>query len=180
MNNNIVPLRLRPHLVSFAMKEMSGEIIQYTNMKCKTVEIPRKSRLGKFLLERLKKTNYPIKDIITFNFFANIRVNSRNQFIVEGQIWKREKLGNTFVFLPEEFMEDVNDIFEDMYRNAFFSFIESRSEKNELLVSQSFIEWIDKYDLFECGITQSQLHRLYYSTKRQGLLSSLHGKLFRN
>lgn len=180
MNNNIVPLRLRPHLVSFAMKEMTGETVNFTNVKCKAVDIPRKSYLGKFLLEHLEKINYPVKDIASFNFFANIRTTERRRFVVEGYFWKKERLGNTFVYLPEKYMDDVNDIFENMYRNAFFNFVESRNQDNELLVSQCIIDWIDRYDLFECGINQSQLHRLYYRLKKKGILSCLHGKLYRD
>ena len=55
--SNIIPLTLRPHLVSFLMKEMKGEVRSYAGSRISVFDISRKSFIGKFLLEHLEKFN---------------------------------------------------------------------------------------------------------------------------
>lgn len=178
MNSNIVPLRLRPHLVSFLMKEMQGESKTFAGYRCKVLNVPGYSFVGSFLLDHLEKINYPIKNIETFNIFLDVKATSRKRFISEGKFYKVESLGKSFVYLPEEFVQTVNNIFEQQFRNSFFNYVDARVE-NKSLVTQAILGFIEKYDLFEANVTQPQLRKMYYRMKEDGLCFSLQNNLRR-
>lgn len=176
MNSNIVPLRLRPHLVNFLMKEMQGESKSFAGYRCKVVNIPGYSFVGAFLLDHLEKINYPVKNIERFNVFLDVKATSRKRFIAQGSFYKVESLGKSFVYLPEQYVQTVNNIFEQQFRNSFFHYVDARVE-NKMLVTQSILAFIDKYDLFEANVTQIQLRKLYYNMKKDGLCFSLQNNL---
>ncbi len=178
--SNIVPLTLRPHLVSFLMKEMKGETSSYAGTRITVCEISRKSFIGKYLLEHLEKIKYPVKNISRFNFFAEIKAGSRSHREVRasGAFYKREKLGDTFVYLPERYVDEVNQLFEEQFRSAFYNYVEARAE-DDLWVTQAILLFIDKYNLFECDMNQDQLRQLYNRIKKNGQFAGLQGKLYR-
>lgn len=178
MSSNIIPLRLRPHLVSFLMKEMKGEGKSFAGYKCKVLNVPAYSFIGSFLLEHLEKIDYPVKNIETFNIFLDVAATSRKRYVSKGNFYKIESLGKSFVYLPEEFVETINNIFEQQFRNSFFNFVDARAENNGP-VTQAILSFIDKYDLFEANVTQIQLRQLYYRMKEEGLCFSLQNKLRR-
>lgn len=178
MNSNIIPLRLRPHLVSFLMKEMQGESKNFASYRCKVLNISCYSFVGSFLLDHLEKIDYPVKNIETFNIFLDVKATSRKRFVSEGKFYKIEGLGKSFVYLPEEYVQTVNNIFEQQFRNSFFHYVDGRVE-NKTLVTQAILAFIDKYDLFEANITQPQLRQLYYRMKEDGLCFSLQNNLRR-
>lgn len=179
MNSNFIPIRLRPHLVNFLLKEMKGEEKTVAGKRHKVFEVPKKTFLAKFIVDYLEKTEYPVKDIQRFNFILEIKQTTRRKFIASAKIFKIEKLSTSYVQLPAEYAKMVNDLFEQQFRNAFINFVDSRSHGNELLISQSILEFIDKYDLFEADITQVSLRRLYYRLKKNGLCADLQGRLYK-
>ena len=179
MAENILPLYLRPHLVNFFSKEMRSNTTMYIGSECKCFEISKISTIGAYLLEHIEKSNYPVKDISQFNFIVKINSSIRRKFNKEGMFWKVERLGNSFVMLPEKYIERLNNILEEYFRNAFYNFVSARHQDNELLVTQSILLFIDKYDLFECGVSQPQLRQLYYRMQKNGLLASAQGKMYR-
>lgn len=178
MSSNIIPLVLRPHLVNFLMKEMRGEAKNFAGFKCKTIDIPSYSFVGKFLLEHLEKIDYPVKNIQKFNMFLDVKATSRKRYISTGKFFKVESLGKSYVHLPEEFSETINNIFEQQFRNSFFHYVDARVE-SKVLVTTAILSFIDKYDLFEANVTQIQLRKLYYRMKDDGLCFSLQNNIRR-
>ena len=178
MNSNIVPLVLRPHLVSFLMKEMQGEGKTFAGFKCKTITITPYSFVGKFLLDNLEKIDYPVKNIKRFNIFLDVKATSRKRYISQGKFFKVESLGKSYVHLPEEFSDTINNIFEQQFRNSFYHYVDARVE-SKVLVTTAILSFIDKYDLFEANVTQIQLRKLYYRMKEDGLCFSLQNNIRR-
>lgn len=176
MNSNIVPLNLRPHLVSFLMKEMPGESKGFAGYRCTVFNIPTYSFAGSFLLEKLEKIDYPVKNIQSFSMYLDVKATSRKRYVSKGKFYKVESMGRSFVYLPEEFVESINNIFEQQFRLAFYHFVDARLD-NKGLISKTIVEFIDKYDLFECNISQMQLRQLYYKLKKEGLCFSLNNNL---
>lgn len=177
-NSNVVPLTLRPHLVSFLLKEMIGEERTYAGYKCKIIDIPRRSYIYNFLLEKIEKTDYPLKNISAFNIYLDVKAKSRKRFIAKGKFFQEETMGRSFVYLPQEYMEEVNDLFEHIFRNTFYSYVTAKAENNEAVTS-AILSFIDKYELFEAHVSQPQLRQLYYRIKASGICASLQGKLKR-
>ncbi|MFC7345996.1 hypothetical protein ACFQO9_04595 [Chryseobacterium zhengzhouense] len=173
----IVPLTLRPHLVFFLIKELTGDSKIFAGFKCKTHDLSRDSLIGRFILERLEKLDYPVKEIKNFNFFLEIKNPTRARYIAKGNFYKIENLGKSFVQLPEKFREDVNDLIEQQFRTAFYSYISANSDNDES-ISKAILKFVDKYDLFEAGFSQAGLRKLYYRMREAGgVCSTLQGKL---
>ncbi len=176
--SNIIPLRLRPHLINYLMTEMNGEEKTFAGYKCKTIEIPKLSPVGRFIIDRLVKTDYPVKDISSFNFFADIKNISRKRWVAAGRAYKVENFKRSFVMLPETYAEEVNDLLEHHFRTAFYYYVQGRGDQGEK-ITRSIIGFIEKYDLYEAGISDIQLRKLYYRMKSSGTMSALQGKLSR-
>lgn len=177
-NSNVVPLTLRPHLVSFLLKEMVGEERLFAGFKCKILEIPKRSYLYDFLLQKVEKTDFPVKNITSFNIFLDIKATSRKRFVAKGKFHQIQSMGKSFVYLPQEYVEEVNDLFEQLFRTTFYSYVTAKSDNQEQ-ISTSILSFIDKYELFEAGISQPQLRKLYYRIKDSGICASIQGKLKR-
>lgn len=178
MSSNIVPLKLRPHLVCFLMKEMSGEERSFAGYRCKVFELSKYSTIGQFILDNLRKIDYPVKDIKRFNFFCDIKAVSRRRYIAQGKFYKIETLGRSFVELPEEYVGMVNDLFEQQFRSVFFGYVSCKADTDEN-ISKAIIRFIEKYDLYEAGVSDVALRKLYYRIKESGVISPLQGKLSR-
>lgn len=177
VKSSIVPMTLRPHLVFFLIRELKGDSKIFAGFKCKTHDLPRESLIGKFILERLEKIDYPVKNIEKFNFFIEIKNPTRKKYIAKGNFYKIENLAKSFVELPEIYKDEVNDLIEQHFRTAFYSYISANSD-NEETISNAILKFIDKYDLFEAGFSQSGLRKLYYRMKEAGgVCSTLQGKL---
>ncbi len=177
-NSNVVPLILRPHLVSFLLKEMVGEERTYAGYKCKILDIPKRSYLYDFLLQRIENTDYPILNINSFNIYLDIKASSRKRFIAKGKFFQVQAMGKKFVYLPPEYTEEVNDLFEQLFRTTFYSYVTAKADNNEQITA-AILSFIDKYELFEAGISQPQLRQLYYRIKESGICASIQGKLKR-
>lgn len=177
-DNNIIPLKLRPHLVSFLMKELVGESRTFAGFKCSVHQIERHSFIYNYLLDNIEKTDYPIKDITGFNIFLNIEAKSRRRYIAKGNFYKVQGMGKSFVYLPEKFVEDINDLFEQQFRTTFYSYVLARAHDEERKTN-AIMSFIEKYDLFEVGVTQIQLRQLFYRISSTGICSPLQGKLKR-
>jgi len=173
----IVPLTLRPHLVFFLIKELTGSSKNFAGFKCKTHDLSRDSLIGRFILERLEKLDYPIKNIDKFNFFLEIKNPTRARFIAKGNFYKIENVGKSFVHLPEKYRDEVNDLIEQQFRTAFYSYLSANSDNDES-ISKAIMKFIEKYDLFEAGFSQAGLRKLYYRMREGGgLCATLQGKL---
>ncbi|KFF26879.1 hypothetical protein [Chryseobacterium vrystaatense] len=180
MNSNIIPLTLRPHLVFFLIKELKGTEKTFAGFKCKTFDLSKDSLIGRFIIERLDKIDYPVRNVEKFNFFLEIKNTTRRRWIAQGKFFKVENLCKSFVFLPDQFKEEVNDLIEQQFRTVFYSYVIAYKDDEEN-ISKAILKFIDKYDLFECGFSQMQLRKLYYRMKDGGgVCAQLQGRLSRN
>ena len=180
MNSNIIPLTLRPHLVFFLMKELTGTEKTFARFKCKTYDLSKDSLIGKFIIDRLEKLDYPVKNVDRFNFFLEIKNTTRRRWNAQGKFFKIENLSKSFVFLPDQFREEVNDLIEQQFRTVFYSYVIAYKDDDEN-ISKAILRFIDKYDLFEAGFSQAQLRKLYYRMREAGgVCAQLQGKLSRN
>lgn len=171
---NLIPLKIRSHLVPFFFHESKGNEVAYLNKKVKTVVFsPTVSSMGKFIRLLLEKADKPI-DCKHLNLYLEVAdVGNKKEY--QGSIYKMTKSGSCFLKLPEKVNEDINDIFEDMFRMAFVNYIDGCIESSHKSVVVTAIDrWITKYDLLEVGYSSDTLRRLYYREKNKGCLSRFH------
>jgi hypothetical protein len=163
----IVPLVIRPHLVPFFFKESDGKEAAYGNKKVKSVLFSgTASSVGRIIRLLMVKTGMPL-NVSHFNLFLTVADGtSSNRY--KGEFYKFENGYNSFLKLPEEANDDINDFLEDMFRMSFISYMNGCVESNgEASIVAAINKFIDKYDLLEFGFSTDTLRRLYYREKKQ-------------
>lgn len=168
---SIVPLVIRPHLVPFFFKESDGKEASYGNKKVKSVLFSgTASTVGRIIRLLMVKSGTPL-NVCHFNLFLTVADGaSSNRY--KGEFYKFEKGYNSFLKLPEEANNDINDLLEDMFRMSFVSYMNGYVESNgEASVVAAIDKFIDKYDLLEFGFSTDTLRRLYYRERKQNQLA---------
>jgi hypothetical protein len=166
--SSIVPITIRKHLVPYFFKESEGEVFTYGNQKVKTALFsPDVSSVGKIIRMLMTKSGKPLK-INNFNLCLKVSdVGNRKTY--SGQFYKHESGRNSYLMLPEEANDDINDLLEDMFRMSFISYMNGCIENNgEAVVVSAIDKWIDKYDLLEFGFSNDTLRQQYYREKKNG------------
>lgn len=168
----VVPILIRPHLVPFFFKESEGKEYAYANKKVKAMLLsPNVSSLGRMIRLLMEKAGRPL-NINNFNLCLTIS-DTGNGKKYEGQFYKHENGKNSFLMLPKDTNDDINDLMEDMFRMSFISYMNGCIENNDEAVIVSAIDkFIDKYDLLEFGFSNDTLRKLYYREKKNSKIIS--------
>lgn len=166
--SQIVPIAIRQHLVPFFFKESEGDEFNYGGKRGKSVLFsPMVSTVGRIIRLLMVKSGKPLK-IENFNLYLSISDTPAGKNY-QGQFYKHESGRNSFLMLPEEANNDINDLLEDIFRMSFVSYINGCIENNEEAVIVFAIDkWINKYDLLEFGFSNDTLRQLYYREKKNG------------
>jgi hypothetical protein len=162
----IVPILIRPHLVTFFFKESEGKEYAYGKKRVKAVLLsPMVSSLGRMIRLLMVKSGKPL-NIDYFNLNLTISDNGNGKQY-KGEFYKHENGRNSFLMLPKDTNDDINDLMEDMFRMSFISYMNGCIENNdEAVVTSAIDKFIDKYDLLEFGFSNDTLRRLYYREKK--------------
>lgn len=164
---SIVPIFIRPHLVPFFFKESEGKESAYGNKRVKAVIYsPSVSTVGRIIRLLMIKADKPLK-VDNFNLFLTI-CDDGNGKKYSGQFYKHESGRNSFLMLPKEANDDINDLLEDMFRMSFISYMNGCIENNdESVVIAAIDKFIDKYDLLEFSYSNDTLRQFYYREKKK-------------
>jgi hypothetical protein len=170
--SSIVPITIRKHLVPYFFIESEGDVFTYGNQKVKTALFsPDVSSVGKIIRMLMTKSGKPLK-INNFNLCLTVS-DDGNSKKYTGQFYKHVSGRNSYLMLPEEANDDINDLLEDMFRMSFVSYMNGCIENNDEAVVVSAIDkWIDKYDLLEFGFSNDTLRQQYYREKKNGKIIS--------
>lgn len=163
---SVVPISIRPHLVPFFFNECQGKEVSYANRKVKAALFsPQFSSLGRMIRLLMVKAGRPLL-VDNFNLYMSIVEEGKSKRY-QGHFYKFENGRNSFLQLPPETTEDINDLMEDLFRMSFVSYVNGCIENNsEACVVLAINKFIDKYDLLECGFSNETLRRLYYRERK--------------
>lgn len=163
---SIVPIIIREHLVPFFFKESEGKEASYGNKKVKSVLFsPMVSTVGRIIRLLMVKSGRPL-NIDNFNLYLTISDDGAGKKYL-GQFYKHENGRNSFLMLPKDANDDINDLLEDIFRMSFVSYMNGCIENNnDAVVISAINKFIDKYDLLEFGFSTDTLRRLYYREKK--------------
>jgi hypothetical protein len=153
---NIIPLELRPHLIPFLYKELEGTEYQYLKEKVKACKIDTRSTLGFILATTLVKVGYPVKPSSKYYIYLSLDISES-----VAKIYKIENYEDTFLMVPEEVKENINDIIEDHFRIAFQFHSRGMLRANPLLEKQQVVaEFMTEYEMDEYGFDLNSMVRL--------------------
>jgi len=161
MSRSTVPVHIRPHLVPFFFKEFEGIEALHLNRKVKAAKISTQKPLGKFIRLLLERSPRP-EQADKFQMFLSIqdREHSKEFF---GQIYKCANGANSFLKLPEQGVQLINDHLEDVFRSALIYFVQGHLKNNpKAEIRQAVDYFLIEYDLYETGFGIESLRRYYY------------------
>lgn len=163
---SIVPIVIKEHLIPFFFKESEGKEVCYGNRRVKAVLFsPMVSTVGRIIRLLMIKSGRPL-NVDNFNLYLTISDDGNSKKYL-GQFYKIENGRNSFLQLPKEANDDINDLLEDIFRMSFISYINGCVENNtDAVVISAINKFIDKYDLLEFGFSTDTLRRLYYREKK--------------
>lgn len=152
---NIVPVKIRQHLIPFFLKEFEGIDGEYLNMKVKACKITTESSLGFMLLTSLQKSELPVKPD---KYYVYITFSDSQP---EAKLYKVEKGRNHFLKVPEHVNAKINNLIEDQFRIAFVFHTKGMLRaKPDLLVRDAISEFMVQYELDESGFDLESLRRI--------------------
>lgn len=157
----LVPVKIRPHLVKYLMDRFPthAEAV-YCGKRVKSVKIKTNSPLGRYIRSMMVKADVPEK-ATNFNFFFSVEENC-----AKGSVYSYQSGKYSFLKFPQEFIEDLNELLEDMFRMAFFYFVEGYRMTGKFGDRKEAIRlFIDKYELYEYGFNLDILEKQYTRLK---------------
>ncbi len=152
---NLVPVKLRPHLIPFFCQEFEGIEVNCDGKKVKACKISEKSSIGFMILTSLRVAD---RKIDPGKYFVYITFRDEE---LDAEIYKVVSGKNQLLEVPLSVCERINDILEDQFRIAFVYFVKGMMISNEdLLVRDAIQEFMVEYELDEYGFELETMRRL--------------------
>lgn len=162
---NLVPVEIRPHLVSFLFKELEGKEASYMETKSKSIKIYPFSSLGKVLYGQL--VNH-VKIGKNDQYILFLSIEKKRKFEFTGQLYIEVSKLYEKLLLPEENVKNINNLLEDIFRISFTYYINGCLDYDKNACITKIIDtFIDKYQLLEVGFSNLSLRMLYYREKEK-------------
>lgn len=165
----LVPVEIRPHLVSFLFKELDGKEASYMDTKSKSIKIYPFSSLGKVLHGQLVEH---IKIGRNDQYILFLSIEKKTKFEFSGQLYIQVNKLYERLLLAEENVKNINNLLEDIFRisftyyiNGFLENTENKTHSRNKLITTAIDNFIDKYQLLEVGFSTDTLRRLFYREK---------------
>lgn len=102
-----------------------------------------------------------------FTLYLSVTDRSTSQFF--GQFYKCTSGKNSFLSLPKEGADLINEYLENVFRSSMIYFIEGHIAENEDGQIRKAIDmFLVKYELYEHGFETESLRRYYYRIMENG------------
>ena len=173
---SLIPFKLSEHIIHYFFRELEGTSKKYAGREVKTIPINPNSFIGKFIISNLRKIDYPVKDISEFNMYVEIVNIRRKKYCTKQKLFKKENLNNSFVELPEEFMQDVDGMLDDLFRQNFYFFVLGYISGDDKKVLRAIRLFMDQYELWNFNFNIEQFRRLFYRMKNEGPATRLQSR----
>lgn len=166
MSYSLVPVNLKPHLVAFLFEHFEGKEETYLGKKVKSARIDTRSSLGRYIRMMCVKTGKP-EPASKYNFFLSVKsVEDSKKF--KGTLFRFHRGKCSWLMLPPEFNEDLNELLQDLFESSLFYYVEGyRVNGGYGAFRKGLRDFIDQYNLYECGYTFGALEQMYMRTKKR-------------
>ena len=166
MSTNVVPIKIRPHLIPFFYKEFEGIEVDYLNKKVKACKINSESALGFMIMLSLKKCEFPVKTSGKYYVYLDISP----AIFTEAKLFKIVNNQNSFLEVPEFLNKKINEILEDLFRVAFQYHTRGMllGDPN-MQVKDAISYFMKEYELDEYGFNIESIRRLLDRGKKHKL-----------
>ena len=152
-NDEKIPLKVRPHLLSFLYEEFEGKEARYEGAKALSVNFQPHSSIAKYIKNNFKCTK-------NTSLFLYIKIE-KNGLEKSGQIYYKYKGVINPLLVDIHVSDDFNTLIEDMFRLSLNYYLKGLTEQGST-VNDAIWKFIDKYNLLECGFDYENIRQLYY------------------
>lgn len=167
MNRTLIPVNLRPHLVSFFYQQFDSYEVELYGKRVNEVKIHTRSVLGRYIRMMVCRIDKPILNFETnFNIIFSINDTERSK-IFSTDKYKFVDGTKTFLFIPDYFEKDLNELLQKEFETSLFYFIEGYRANNEYgAMREGARLFMDRYDLYEHGYSYAAIEQIYMRAKR--------------
>ena len=152
-NHEKIPLKIKPHLLSFLYEEFEGKEAKYEGTKALSINFQPHSSLSKFI-----RKDFEFKK--NTNLFLYIKIEN-NGLKKTGQVYQKYKGTIEPLIVSTQLANDFNALIEDMFRLSLNYYLKGLIDQGSSLVDAIW-KFINKYNLLECGYDYDNIRQLYY------------------
>ena len=159
--STLIQTNIRPDLIPVLFEFFEGEEYTIGDKRVKGVKIDLKSSLGRYIRSMCAKAERPDTKRF-FNMVFEVQDLANNKY--KGSVYQYIDGKNHFLKLPEEFVDDLNHMLEDIFRMSLNSYLRGY-EKNGR-IKQGIRNYMCDFDLEEHGHTLESIERMYMRFKK--------------
>jgi hypothetical protein len=175
---DIVHVKIRPHLVSFLYQELEGETqAVYGEKKVKLAKVSRSSLLGQMIDAFKTMANQTsVGRLRSFSVFLTINENGVNT----GLFHEKHDRDHKILELKKEHVILVNELLESMFRISAVEFIKgyANNSTSHKFVDEAIEQFMIMHNLYDTTLDPETIRRFYYnSLKKNCSLSRLQNQI---
>jgi len=162
-NHQLLPCKIRPYLIPFMEKEFAvKDQALFGGVMAKIVDISLHNSFGKIIRMMCDKAYRPERELQKFSVFIRVK-NSYTKKQWEGQIYKYASGEYSFLHLPSEGVEIINDHFEGIFSQSLLFYLEGHQNGDSDQGLRKGIDlFMQKYSLYDFDVDPEALRRAYY------------------
>lgn len=157
----LVPFRLRDHLVPFLFNEFkTEESVVMPDFLTKVIKLHKTSSLSRTinLVHSKYEDNTHLYDYRIQFSIKTVRGGKK----YESFIYKTQKDVHEMMCFSKADNQYINGFFEDIFRTAFIYYVNGAKQFAGSGTTKAVNDFIDRYDLLELGFDTEALRVLYY------------------
>jgi hypothetical protein len=164
MPHTFVPVHIRPHLVSFLFREFKPEKCTIEGAEITVAKLSTKSPVGKTIRLYMEKTyKKPVCDTTPLIY---LKVE---EHLKKTGIYKYPDGRSSYLFLPKEGQEYLNDHLEGLFETALMYSIYSWHKSNsDQGINDAIVSFLTEFNLEEYNYTILGIRRDYYRKRKAG------------
>lgn len=167
-NHQLIPVQIRPYLIPFIMNEfLVKEEALFEGVQAKIVDISIHNSIGKIIRLMCTKADLPIQNLNKFSVFIRVK-NQHRKNKWKANVYKYSSGSYSFLNLPEEGADIINEHFENIFSQSLLCFLEGylNSDSNQGLRKGIDI-FMQRYNLYDFEIDPETLRRAYYRYEKK-------------
>ncbi|WP_353164822.1 hypothetical protein [Empedobacter brevis] len=159
--STLIQTTIRPELIPVLYDFFEGKEYTIAGKKVKGVKIDLKSSLGRYIRSMCEKAERPETKRF-YNMVFEVQDLASKQYTAS--VYQYIDGRNHFLKLPEQFIDDLNHMLEDIFRTSLNSYLRG-FEKNGK-IKEGIRQYMHDYDLEEHGHTLESIERMYMRYKK--------------
>ncbi|KAA2218263.1 hypothetical protein [Maribacter flavus] len=159
--HELIPFRLRDHLVPFLFNEFKcEEAVVMPRLKTKAIKLHKTSSICR-LINMVHSKYEENTHLYDYRIQFSIRIVKGGKKY-DSALFKTRKDEHELLQFTEYDNNYINGFFEDIFRTAFIFYVNGSKQFTSVAIKEVINDFMDEYDLLELGFDTESLRILYY------------------